>query len=362
MINKPIRVLQVFGIMNRGGAETMIMNLYRHINRDQIQFDFVVHTNQRGDYDSEIESLGGKIYHCPRYRLYNHFQYCKWWKKFFWNHKEYRIIHSHIRSTASIYFKIAHKFGLKTIAHSHSVSNGKGIGAFVKNCLQISLNELSDYCLACSNESGRWLFKDKEYLILKNAIDTEKFMYDKSTREVIRSELNLEDSFVIGTVGGIKKVKNPFGIINIFDEVVSRCPSAKLLWVGDGDLRKDVESEISKKRLENKVILTGVKSDVSRFLQAMDVFILPSLWEGLPLVGIEAQTAGLPCIFSDRVSYETAITDQCIFLSLNNNTQWIDSIISVNAVRKNNRKEIIDSGYDIFSTTKWLEKFYLSIE
>ena len=155
---KKIRILHVLGSLNMGGAETLIMNLYRNIDRDKIQFDFVVHTNKIGLYEDEIKELGGKIYRIQRYKGINHFSYKKEWNNFFEEHKEYKIIHGHMRSTASIYLKIAKKYGRITIAHSHNTSNGHGFSSLVKKILQYNIRNVSDYFMGCSYEANKRLF------------------------------------------------------------------------------------------------------------------------------------------------------------------------------------------------------------
>ena len=212
-MSDPIRIIQVFAQMNRGGAETMIMNLYRMIERSQIQFDFIVHTNEECAYDNEIRSLGGRIYRVPRYNGKNHFEYIKSWNKFFKTHPNYKIIHGHVRSTASIYLKIAKKFGLVTIAHSHSTSSGTGFSSIVKNILQYPIRNIADYLFACSEQSGEWLFgknasKRNNFVILKNSIDVKKFVFNERVRFEKRKELKIDDKFVIGHIGRFIPSKN----------------------------------------------------------------------------------------------------------------------------------------------------------
>lgn len=361
MMSTAIRILQVAGVMNRGGAETMVMNLYRHIDREKVQFDFVTHFDRNGAFDDEIKKLGGIIYHCPQYRVWNHLQYVKWWDSFFRNHSEYRIIHSHVRSSASVYFRIAHRNGLKTIAHSHSTSNGRGVKARTKQMLQKSLERNSDYCLACGENAGKWLFPNKPFTVLNNAIDTQQYAFDPKVREAVRSELQLSDELTIGVVGSIKGVKNPMGVLDIFEAILRKNSAAKLLWIGDGDMRQAVEDRIKSDGIEDHVILTGVRSDVHRFLQAIDAFIMPSLWEGLPVAAIEAQAAGLQCFFSDRVSTETDLTGRCRFLPIEQPELWANAILSTDLLHTDTHQQIIDAGYDIHTTAKWLENFYLNL-
>src|SRR5699024_580171 len=271
---KPIRILQVFSRMDRGGAETMIMELYRNINRSKIQFDFVVHTTDKCSFDDEIIALGGRIHRVPQYNVKNHFNYRKTWHNIFLTYPEYKIIHTHVRSTAPIYLKIAREYGLVTIAHSHSTSNGFGIIASLKNMLQKDIVSYSDYLLAASKKAGQWLFGSDNiiqdnFFVLNNAIDTDKFLYSSNKRLKIRNQLQLEDEFVVGHIGSFGKPKNHRFLIDIFNELYKKNNNARLLLVGDGRLRSDIEAKIEKLGLKGKIILTGVQPNANDFLQAM---------------------------------------------------------------------------------------------
>lgn len=362
-----VRVLQVFGKLNRCGAETMVMNLYRNIDRSKVQFDFIVHTNEHCDYDDEISSLGGKIYRVPRYNGKNHFIYKKSWNEFFQKHTEYKIIHGHVRSTASIYLKIAKKHGLITISHSHSTSSGSGFSAIVKNLLQYSIRFTADYLFACSKSAGEWLFgkkacKKKNFFILNNSIDSAKFTYDKNVRIKKRKELKSEDKYIIGHIGRFHLEKNHNFLIDIFKEVYDKSDNLVLLLVGDGELRKSIKTKVKNLGLTNSVIFAGVREDIPELLQAMDVFLLPSLYEGLGIVAIEAQAAGLQTIVSETIPKEAYITDliEKEYLS-SSPTIWANRILKYKNgyVRKDRHKEISNAGYDIKENSKVLENFYI---
>lgn len=360
-MTQPIRVLQVLGCLNRGGAEAMIMNLYRNIDREKVQFDFVVHTEDKCVYDHEVEQLGGCIYHCPKYKGWNHAQYVFWWTTFFENHPNYRILHSHIRSSAAVFFRIAKKSGVVTIAHSHNTSNGTGIASIVKKVFQNNICKYADACFACGEAAGKWLFKKDSFTVLNNAIDVQKFAYDERKRKEARKEFQLDESILlVGTVGRFIAQKNPSGIIEIIKQLHTVKPEAKFLWVGDGEMRHSIEKTIHEECLQETVIFTGVRNDVDMLLQAMDVFIMPSLWEGLPVVGIEAQASGLPCLFSENVTRETQKTALCRFLPIDNPKLWVDCILECTEnPRVDTRQQLIDAGYDICSTSLWLQEFYL---
>jgi len=362
-------VLHVFALMNRGGAETMIMNLYRNIDRSKIQFDFMVHTEEECAFDDEINKFGGKIFSVPAYEGRNHISYKKSWEDFFKNHPEYKIIHGHVRSTASIYLKIAKKYGLTTIAHSHSTSSGTGFLAIAKNILQYPIRYTADYLFACSESAGVWLFgkracKKDNFFILNNAIDTKKFIFNSTVREEIRKEFQIKDKFVIGHVGRLHAQKNHMFLIDIFKEVHDRNKNAILMLVGDGELRHSIEKKIKKLGLSDSVIFTGVRLDIPELLQAMDMFLFPSLHEGLPVTLVEAQASGLKILASDTITKEIAFTDLVNFYSLRSSPKkW--AVKALNSLNRNTRQnyltEIKNANYDIEENAKWLENFYLTL-
>ncbi|HAQ39737.1 MAG TPA: glycosyltransferase family 1 protein [Clostridiales bacterium] len=367
---EPIRVLQVFAKMNRGGAETMIMDLYHHIDRTKVQFDFIVHTAEKCDFDDEIEQLGGNIYSMPKYNGKNHFIYKKAWDDFFKEHSEYNIIHGHLRSTAAIYLKIAKRYGMITIAHSHSTSSGNGYKAFVKNLLQHQIKFTSDYMLACSYDAGKWLFGGKNIELnkcknLKNAIEISKFIFNKDVRMKVRKDLNLDGKYVVGHVGRFYPPKNHEFVIDVFNLIKKEKDNAVLILIGDGPDRKIIEDKVQKFGLGNSVIFLGVRSDVNELIQAMDVFLFPSKYEGLGIVLIEAQASGLKCIVSDLIPEEAFVTDLVESISLKKSTDvWKTAILkySDGYPRRNTYEEIKAKGYDIIDTANWLENFYLSIK
>lgn len=367
MYSKPIRILHVIGIMNRGGAETMIMNLYRNINKTKVQFDFVENEGYDAAFDQEIRELGGRIYHCPRYRGKNHFAYAKWWNDFFAEHTgEYHIVHGHIGSTAAIYLSIAKKYDCYTIAHSHSA----GSGSIMYRIFAYPTRYVADHFFACSNDAGisRYGRKvgndEKRCEVLNNAIDTKKFTFNTEIRSRMRNELHFnEDSLIIGHVGRFVDVKNHLFLIDVFEQIHLRNPNSALLLVGDGELRPKIEAAIAGKNLDDSVIMVGIQPNVWDYYQIMDVFVMPSLYEGLPVSMVEAQAAGLPCLISTNVPRETAITDLVEFIPLENGAaSWADCVQKiVYDPRRNLLNEIVTAGYDISTTSKWLEDFYMKV-
>lgn len=364
----PIRVLCVFSTLDRGGAESMCMNLYRHMDREKVQFDFVKHTASKGAFEDEIVSLGGRIFAAPRFKVYNRGLYERWWKEFLQTHPEYAIIHGHWFSVVPAFAGIAHQYGRIVISHSHCTKSvgtkdiSERIKESIKHLYLRKLEGVSDYCFACSRPAGAWLFPNKPFKVLNNAIDTERFSFNDAVRADVRKELQLENYFVIGTVGRIMHQKNPQGIVEIFRAIHAARPDARLLWVGDGPLREEAKQLIAKYALQDAVIMTGVRPDVNRLMQAMDAFILPSFYEGLPVVAIEAQAAGLPCFLSDKIADEVAITGLCTLLPNDRPQEWVSAFVSVDTlIRKDMSSQIRKAGYDIRQTAEWLCNFYLSI-
>lgn len=364
-----IRIIHVLGGLNRGGAETMIMNLYRQIDRTKIQFDFIIHTKNHCDYTDEVLSLGGKIYSFPKFTGNNVLKLRQIWSKFFEDHSEYKILHSHVRSYASLYLPVAKKFGVKTIIHSHSTNNGKGLPAIAKSVLQFPLRFQANYYIGCSKEAGEWLFGKKivnsnRYYMLKNAVNTHDFKFDEAKRERIRSEFNVSDGqLLIGTVGRLTTQKNPQGIIEICKALKETIGTKfKFVWVGTGSFKEKIESEIKNFGLEDTVILAGVRSDVPEIMMGMDIFILPSLFEGLPVVAVEAQASGLPCLLSDTITKDIAISNLVCYLPINGDySEWVNLISQGGLKRVDVTQNIIDSGFDIKTSAEWIEDFYRGI-
>lgn len=364
-----IRVLQVLGCLDRGGAENMIMSVYRNIDRGKIQFDFILHLNRKSDFDDEAKSLGAKIFYAPQYNGKNHFEYKKWWNDFFKAHPEYKLLHSHIRSTASIYTAIAHKYGVKTIVHSHStMTAGNGISAMVKNLMQANITKNADECLACSKLAGDWLFKNHKYKLYPNSIDAKKFVYDKEKNEKIRKQYNIGNSFVIGHVGRYHKIKNQTFLMEIFAEILKEKPDSYLIFVGEkigseGMGKSELVDYAKNLGIFDRCIFAGNVPNVDEYLSAFDVFVFPSLYEGLPVTLIEAQASGVHCFVSDTVSHESKITDNITFVSLEKGaSQWAKEILSFDySNRKNCYKDIYDAGYDIEAGVKNITEIYMSL-
>lgn len=364
-----IRVLQVLGGLNLGGAETMVMNLYRRIDKSKIQFDFIIHLQDKQAYEDEVLAMGGKVYRFPAFNGRNLIIQRNLWKKFFLEHKEYKILHSHVRSYASVYIPIANKCGLKTIIHSHSTSNGNGFSAKIKDIMQYPLRFQADYLFACSKEAGQWLFgkkacKKNNFKVIHNAIDSKKFSFCSIKRKEIREKLGINDKFVVGHVGRMTKPKNHTFLLRTFLEVNKIRKDAVLLLIGDGELRSSIEKDIRDLGIMDKVIVLGSKNNTQDYYQAMDVFVFPSLWEGLGIVCIEAQDSGLSCIVSENIPKEIDVEENLIHVMhlSDGEKKWADAISRVSVSSRYGRQmALCRAGYDIEENAMLIEDFYVRI-
>lgn len=369
--NQPIRVLHILHSMNRGGAETMIMNYYRNIDREKVQFDFLLTFQGKSDYEEEILSMGGKIFHITPLTLTSIRGYLKDIQRFLKEHSEYKIVHSHTSSKSVFPLRIARKVNIPVrISHSHNlfISNAGSPKEMLRKFLRKPLQKVSNYNFACSKDAAIWLYgedlwKQQKVQILKNAIDVKKFSYREEIRKKYRQEFGLEDKFVVGHVGRFDPQKNHTFLLDIFAEVLRKQENARLVLVGEGKLCPDIKEKARILDIQDKIIYTGLREDVSALMQMMDIFVFPSLFEGLGIVLIEAQTAGLPCFASKNViPEEAAVTDLVEFISLKESAKsWADKILKVrNQQERHTRISMVqNAGYDICVEAKKLEKFYL---
>lgn len=374
-MNQPIHVLNAVGNMGMGGMETLIMNIYRNIDREKVQFDFLIHTSREGEYAEEIKKLGGRIFHMPVLQEKPHIYYWRYFayrnalKKLFIEHPEITIVHGHMTNTASIYMPIAMKYGNvhTCIAHSHQSEATPGLQGKVTNFLQRNLSKVATDCFACSEKAAEWIYPEEmiqnnEVTVIRNGVDTSRFHYDPALRDEVRKKLGVEGKFVIGNVARFKKQKNHTFLIDIFKEVHVLNPDAVLVLVGIGETQQETKKKVHVYGLDDAVMFLNGRSDIPDLMNAFDLFLLPSLFEGLPLVGIEAQCAGLPIITATMVSEETNVTGNVKFLRLDHSaTYWAREIMDYyNQYQRHDCAELVKSkGYDIKETALWLQHFYL---
>lgn len=363
-----IRVLHYIGKLEYGGSQSFVMEMYRKINREKIQFSFVTFPDQKVGFYDEIIDLGGIVYECPQYNGRNHILFVRWWEQFFSEHPEYKILHGHVRSVASIYIPIAKKHGVITIAHSHSTSNGKGVTAVIKNILQYSVRFQADYLFACSTEAGRWMYgkravKKDNYKFIPNGIDIRRFCYNPIERAQVREELGLAGKKIIGHIGRATAPKNHSFLLDVMKEVLKRDKSILLLIVGDGELLERIKQKARELDIADNVIFTGARNDADRIYSAIDTFVFPSLWEGLPISVVEAQANGLNCLVSDRVTSDVKLTDSVHYVPLEKGpAYWADCVIDLlKCERKAADNEAIKAlqKFECYNVAEDMQRFYL---
>lgn len=369
-MNQPVRVLNLFTIMNRGGAETLVMNYYRKIDRTKVQFDFMVHRQERGAYDDEIEALGGRIFRMSPIAPATLGEYRRELRDFFQNHPEYRILHAHMSELGYFAFKEAKKWGVPVrICHAHNVpvflneTFKEKVKRIPREILAHQIRKLSTDCFACSKEAGFWLFgRKRQFTVMKNAIDTSRLIYDKNNAQRIRREYDWDDKFVIGHVGRFCPQKNHQFVVDVFNEIQKELPQSVLVLIGDGPLKEQIQYKVESLSLADKVFFLGNRDDVNLFYQAFDIFLFPSLYEGFGNVLLEAQAAGLMSFTSkDVVPLEARVTSLLHYIPLSCTTTEWKNIILRNRLyeRKDMSKDILSRGYDITENASWLCDFYL---
>ena len=363
----PIRILNLFTIMDRGGAESIVMNYYRHIDRSKVQFDFMVHREQRGAFDDEIEAMGGRIYRmCPIYPQ-NFGRYKKMLRKFFSEHPEYRIIHSHMSELGYFAFKEAKRQGVPVrICHAHNTPDRFDLKMIMRTYFKTAMKPYITHRFICGTAAGCWLFGEKyqdQFIMMNNAIDTAQYAFSPELRAEMRRELGLENRFVVGHVGRFAEQKNHLFLLEIFAALAKKRSDAVLLLVGGGEREAEIRKRVQSLGLQERVKFLGVRNDINRVMQAMDIFVFPSFFEGLGVVVIEAQAAGLPCFVSDKVPLAAKLTDHVYYLPLNESADyWVNEILchSTAFIRCDMHDQVAAQHFDIVENAKWLQEFYLN--
>lgn len=365
---EPIRILQIVNIMDRAGLETMIMNHYRAIDRSQVQFDFLVHRPQRGEYEGEIESLGGRVYRAPRLYPQHCLSYRSFMRRFFAEHR-YPVVHSHIDAMSTFPLAMAKRCGVPVrIAHSHNDSVDRDFKYLVKEIARRRLPGLATHYWACSKAAGAFLFGRRnlpKVRVLKNAIDLDGFRFSTEVRARVRQELSIGgDQIAVGHVGRFSAVKNHSFLINLLADLRREGSDAVLVLAGDGELREEIERKVSSLGLDDAVRFLGLRNDISDVIQAFDVLVFPSLHEGIPLSLIEAQASGLPVLASDAVSAEALVLPNAKRLSLSSPvSEWASVAVGLaGAGRHRNPMPLLEkAGYEISSSAVTLMGDYLAL-
>lgn len=369
-MSEPIRVLQVVTLMERAGLETRIMDIYRNIDRSKIQFDFLTHRMEEGDYDAEIKSLGGVVYHMPGIKPWGLLQYLQRLDRFFAEHPEYRITHVHLNSYSGWVQRAARKAGVPVrITHSRASGLDKNWKSIFKAASKLVVNAPTTHKFACSRQAGEWLFGKKgiqppnEFMVIPNGFNLKKFSFSQQIRELKRRELGLTNEIAVVHVGRLSAPKNHKFLLEIFKEIHDREQTSKLYLIGDGELADDIKERAKKLHIENNCVFLGSTPNVGEYLNAMDIMVFPSLYEGFGTVVLETQCNGIPTLASDVLPKDTKITECLDFMRLNEPvSRWVDKILKMykSIERKDRTSEIKEAGYDIKDTYKILSDFYLS--
>ncbi len=366
-----MRVLQVVGTMDMGGAETLIMNLYRNIDREKIQFDFLCHNRIEAKYTDEIRQMGGKIYMVPGISHVGPIKYKSNLYKFFKSHPEYQTVHSHHDLLSGIILSQAKKAGVKNrYSHSHSTyKTEKLFQKLYKWVFKLFFVKSVTHAFACANEAGKALYIGKlkeNFEFLPNGVDTKRFIFSDENRNQMRNELGLNNQLVIGHVGRFMQQKNHDFLIDIFAEILKINSNAQLVLIGEGELKSEIESKVKGLKIENNVCFLGSRFDVNKILSGFDVLVFPSFYEGLSVAMVEAQANGVPILTSTSVSSEVAFTDRVKQISLELSAEdWARYAVQMandnEAVdRTVYAEKVKDAGFDIKATAKKLQNFYLN--
>lgn len=369
--DKRINVLVLITAMDRAGAETMMMNYLRHIDRNKIHMDFVLNREYESDYEKEIKELGSKVYHLSPIYPNTVREYKKEFKKFLKEHPNYDVIHSNLEERSAYPLAIAKKAGIDLrIVHAHSNLKHVDIKYIFRLYLRKKLRGKYTHSFACSRGTAKWLFgDDKKTIIVRNAIDIDEFKYDENLRKKARDELGIDDdTILIGHVGRFSYEKNHKYLLRTFAEVNKMKPNSRLVLIGGGKnrselrLKDEIIKTIEELNLQDKVIMLGVRDDMPYIMQAIDIFALPSLSEGFPLTLMEAQSLGLKCIVSDNVPKECNVTGEVKYLSANTPPEeaaWELLLLKdkiLDPIEMN--RKVKAAGYDIKTNAMWLERVY----
>lgn len=357
MAKPRFRILQVVGIMNRGGVETMLMNQMRALDRTQVNFDFIVHTQTECDFDAEIKALGGRIFRAPQIRPWSYTRYFKWLDNFFKAHAgEYAAVHAHIQENSGFALTYAKKYRIATrVMTSHIATLRPDFKYPFRLFARPFFNRAVTHRLACGTAAGKHLYHGQTFEVVPNAMPLDKFKFDAAARTSARNELGLgAKDYVIGHVGRFNPQKNHTFIIKAFNDLATKNPKARLLLIGTGYLMGQIKEMADNMGLKEKIVFAGNRADVPKLLNALDVFFMPSLYEGLPVSAIEAQANGLPCVIADTVDPETDVTGNVRFVSLDAPlSEWTQTLTGSKRMQPDCAiRKVTEAGYDIGANLK----------
>ena len=361
-----IRILHSVSNMDRAGIETMLMNFYRHMDRDKVQFDFLCNKPDRGAYDEEIRSLGGRIFVSPGFMSCR--KYAKFMTELLNEHPEYRIIHTHNGSLMIYALESAKKNKVPIrIAHAHATAVPVGLKNQLKKFMRPMIKYAATDYWGCSNAAGEFYFSEKRWNnsneLIHNAIDVDNFTFNQKIRDEIREKYGFGDKLVIGNVGRMMAQKNQKKLLDVFAEIQKINPNTHLVLIGTGELENELRQQAENLGITDSITFTGVLSNVNEWYSAIDVFVMTSLYEGLPVVAIEAQAADLPCVLTDTITPEVKITQNVQFLGLYDEPKkWAQAILNFKPTeRVSRRAELQKAGYDIETEAKRMQELYLNL-
>lgn len=356
-----IRVVHVLGDLSVGGVESFIMSVFRRIDRDKIQFDFIVHNLENDAYHEEIESLGGRIFILDRLDFKNPLKYIRDLDNILEKHKEFSILHCHFRGTEAIILKEAKKYGLMTISHNHGAQNSSKFNSLIRRIFKKDVLKYSDIKLACSDKAGTDFYGKGSYIKINNGIDTEKYNFDEDIRHKIRRDLSLSDKYVLINVGSLSDIKNQEFLIRLMPDLLKKNPDTRLLLVGDGPIKNELENLCKDLNVKDQVIFLGNSDRVNELLMAADIFLFSSKREGLGIAAIEAQASGLISLLSTNVPRDTAISERARFIDLDRDKWTYEILNNKGSIRKNVIEDIRKKGYDIETSVSELSRIYFNL-
>lgn len=342
----------------------MIMQYLRQLVKDdRFEFSILVHGDSKGDYDDEIAKLNVPLYHVP-VRGKHPLTYSHEVKKVLEAHPV-DIIHCNMDSACGDFLSIAKKCGIKNrIAHSHTTryQAQRGLKKIIGRWSKKKIHKIATIRLACSEKAGKWLFKEDSFKVINNAIDLNNYLPKEDIRKKKRQELGIADGVLaVGHIGRLCYEKNHKYLLEIFKDFKDKCPNSKLILVGTGDLTENVKNYSIELGIQEDVLFLGLRSDIPELLQAMDCFVMPSLFEGLPVSGIEAQAAGLPCLFADTITPEICITNYAKRLPLSRKNEWVTALVKIPKDKNWEvaQKQLRAKGYDIECEAQKLIEVYI---
>ena len=364
-----VRVAVIMGKMDSGGKKNLVMEYFRHIDRSKVQFDFICDSDSQAIPTEEIKSLGGCVYIIPPYQ--DVFSNMKELKRIC-KENNYQIIHAYNSTMNFFPMCVAKQVGIPVrISESLSMAHKKDQKTKIKNILRLFSRWYATHFLACGEDCGRWQFGDKLFdsgkvTVFKTAINTEFNAYDPKVRSKTRKEHHWEDKIVIGHIGRFTAQKNSVRLIEIFSAIAKAEPKAVLCLIGDGELKDEMMVKIKELAIEDRVDYLGRREDIQQFYNAMDCFVLPSLYEGLPVVGLEAESCGLPMFFSTEVTSEANACELGHFIDLSaSDEEWAEQILKAAKenmpIRRSHAKEVAAAGFDSIVESSKLQQYYLNV-